>query len=489
MMSHQKYSMLHEYFDDTDILGDFRNIALELANDLDEAGIALKSGRSSSSNPAIAERINKIKEKREQLRLTYLKPDNIEGFISLRLIMENIQDLAERLQTLHLYTTYDPSIKKRKLKEADYESFISSQQITPTVFADNLTFKSDIFRHSIRLSIAILVGYLVSFFFTIGHSYWILLTIVVIVKPAYSLSKQRNTDRLIGTVGGVIIGLSIVFVVRNNTALLCVMVLFMTGTYSFLRKNYLVSVLFMTPYLVLFYHLLNPNEFNTLLKDRVIDTVIGSVIAYIASLFLLPSWEREKITQLLVEMISEARNYFTVIAGLFSGELSTNNQQRVARKNALVALANLSDAFNRMLSEPKSQQTGIETLHRFVVLHHMLTSYIATLAHYIRMQAVFYKSEEFTQVSKEIGNYFTEAIARLNKQEVAPETIPQKESLRVLNDKVSVLLQKRREELEQGNLETTTKKPLFELKSIVDQFNLIYNVAVDINKLAQTYKQ
>lgn len=487
MMSHQKYSLLHDYFDDTDILNDLHHIALKLGNELDEIGIALKSGRPSSTNPNLAEQIAKVKDKREQLRLTYLKPDNIEGFISLRRIIENIQDLAERLQTLHLYTTYDRSIKKKRLKEADYQLFISSQEITPHVFFDNLTFKSDIFRHSIRLSIAILAGYLVSFFFHVGHSYWILLTIVVIVKPAYSLSKQRNRDRLAGTAAGVIIGLGIVFLIHNNTVLLCIMVMFMAGTYSFLRKNYFISVLLMTPYLVLFYHLLNPNEFNTLLKDRLIDTAIGSAIAFVASSFLLPSWERERIKELMANMVEEVKNYFSVIAGSFSGELISNNQQQVARKNALVALANLSDAFNRMLSEPKSRQTGIESLHRFVVLHHMLTSYIATLAHYIRMQTIPYKSDDFIKVAEDIKQYFTNAVAYLNHHEAVDETISHKESLRVLNDKVNALLQKRKEEIQAGNLETSTKKTLFDLKSIVDQFNLIYNVAVDINKLAQAY--
>lgn len=216
MMSHQRYSSLHEYFDDTDILNDLHGIALELGNDLDEIGIALKSGRPSAVNANLTDHIARVKDKREQLRLTYLKPDNIEGFISLRRIIENIQDLAERLQTLHLYTTYDRSIKKKKFKEADYQQFISSQEFTPNIFLDNLTFKSDIFRHSIRLSIAIIVGYLVPFFFNIGHSYWILLTIVVIVKPGYSLSKQRNKDRLIGTAAGVLIGLGIVFLIHTT---------------------------------------------------------------------------------------------------------------------------------------------------------------------------------------------------------------------------------------------------------------------------------
>lgn len=64
------------------------------------------------------------------------------------------------------------------------------------------------------------------------------------------------------------------------------MILFMICTYIFLRTSYFTSVLFMTPYLLLFFHLLYPNDFKTLLTDRLIDTVMGSGIAFWLACFL-----------------------------------------------------------------------------------------------------------------------------------------------------------------------------------------------------------
>jgi len=141
-----------------------------------------------------------------------------------------------------------------------------------------------------------------------------------------------------------------------------------------------------------------------------------------------------------------------------------------------------------MISEPKSQQQGVEILHQFVVLNHMLTSYTATLAHYIEMQIIPYKSEDFIKVTEDIRQHFINAIAYLNNQTVEVKTINNKDSLRKLNEKVNLLMNKRKEELQQGMMETSTRKSLFDLKSIVDQFNLIYNVAVDLNKITQTLK-
>jgi uncharacterized membrane protein YccC len=338
------------------------------------------------------------------------------------------------------------------------------------------------------VSIAIVVGFIVATALNIGHSYWVLLTIVVILKPAFSLTKKRNGDRLAGTFAGVLIALVIMYLVDDNNVLFAFLILFMVGTYSFLRTNYFLSVLLMTVYLLIFYHLLNPNDFRVLLTDRIIDTLIGSLIAFLASTFLFPSWERNKFKTVMITMLSDVNNYFSVIADAFSGKEVDPSAKQVARKNALVALANLSDAFNRMISEPKSQQQGVEVLHQFVVLNHMLTSYIATLSHYIQMHTIPYSSNEFIQVSQDIGQYFKNAVSYLNGEDVTAETISNKDSLRKLNERVNQLMQKRMEELQQGLMETSTRKPLFDLKSIVDQFNLIYNVAVDLNKITQTVK-
>jgi Ribonuclease G/E len=104
------------------------------------------------------------------------------------------------------------------------------------------------------------------------------------------------------------------------------------------------------------------------------------------------------------------------------------------------------------------------------------------------MHVIPYSSDDFIKVSEDIRQYFINAISYLNDEDVTEKTISNKDSLRKLNERVNHLMQKRKEELQQGQMESSTRKPLFDLKSIVDQFNLIYNVAVDLNKITQTLK-
>src|ERR1700712_1341178 len=106
-----------------------------------------------------------------------------------------------------------------------------------------------------------------------------------------------------------------------------------------------------------------------------------------------------------------------------------------------------------MLSEPKKQQQGVEILHQFVVLNHMLTSYIATLSHYLQMKTIPYTSDGFVRVAEDIQLYFTNAIAILEGSQNDDTLISHKDSLRLLNERANNLLQKRKQELKDGLLE------------------------------------
>ncbi len=484
MTSYQDYATLHGYFDDMQILDRYQNLALSLADQLDEIGLAVKSGRPSDEHTDVQKQINETKERHDQLRKEFLNASNVEGFISLRGILNNVQDIEDRLSTLHHYTTYDRNLSKKEAHKIDYKKFVGHQEITPGIFFDNFNLNSGTFRHSLRVTVAVLIGYLFSLFFTIGHSYWILLTIIVILKPAYSLTKQRNGDRLIGTVSGVLIGIVILRFVHPTLAVLSIMIILMALSYTFMRKNYLIGVLFMTPYVILFFHLLNPDDFRALLIDRVIDTVIGSAIAFVASIFLVPAWEHTTIRTYMIDMLQHNATYFTsVIKGMKEKDGTAVTQTRLARRDALVALANLSDAFNRMMSEPSWKQRGVKDLHRFVVLNHMLSSHIATLNHQLQIEKKYYPTEQFSSVYADIYQYFLNSIEVLQHKPETKQAVNPKNSLRLLNSLTNDLLAKRKTEIEEGHLETTTKKSLLELKSVVDQFNFIYRIVTDIRKV------
>jgi uncharacterized membrane protein YccC len=489
--SQQDYKLLHSYFDDSALVEECRQLILDLGSELDEIGIAIKSGRASAETTGLSARIRKVREDFYGYRDRYRTAENVDGYIGLSKILDSIQDIADRLHTLHGYTTYDRALSGRfKAADLDYAEFVNHQEIDRKLLFDNLTPTSNIFRHSLRVSIATIAGYIISRFLPFGHGYWILLTVIVILKPAYSLTKKRNFARLTGTFAGGLAGLLILWFVKDRTVLFVLMILFMMGTYVFIRTDYLIAVSLTTPYVLLLFHLLYPSDFRTILSDRVVDTIIGSALAFLANIFIIPSWEHKRITDDMARIVETNAAYFRDVAAAFLGRPVPAQQYKVSRKNAFVALANVSDAFGRILSEPRSKKRPVGALNEFVVSNHMLTSHIATLSYYEKPLAAKYADPVYRPVVDAIVARLANAAAILGDRQVPVGPVGPvagNAALRILNDRVDILMERRKVELQESPaVQTETRKTLSEFKPIADQFNFISKVSADIEKLSQS---
>jgi uncharacterized membrane protein YccC len=181
------------------------------------------------------------------------------------------------------------------------------------------------------------------------------------------------------------------------------------------------------------------------------------------------------------QMLTANNNYFTIVANGFSDNKEINGEElKVARRNVLVALANLSDAFTRMLSEPKRFQKSTESIHHFVVLNHTLASHLSTLSYYLTSGKNNFRSADIIPVIENTELQLANAISCLDGKQAISK--PDKGALQNLNEMAATLLRKRQEEVLKGELETETKKLLVQVKSVVDQFNYIFSVAAEISK-------
>jgi len=480
------YESLHKQFDETGMLDRFQKMIREIAEELDEIGLAVQSGRVSREPVDMQEHLKGLQTEFTTFANSYRTPDNLEAMISLRKIMQSLEDIAVRLYTLHHYTGYDRKRAKEYKLAGDYEHFVTPTELDWRLFRDNLSLKSNTFRHALRVSIATTAGYVLSHVFALGHSYWILLTIIVILKPAYSLSRERNYQRFFGTVGGALLGILLLWITGDKTALFVLMLVLMIGAYSFMRTRYLVSVILMTPYILIMFYLLDSTHFKMILQDRLIDTGIGSVIAFLATFLLVPAWEKEQIRGYMTEALKESIAYYKTVTAYFTGKAVTELEYKLSRKNAFVSLANLSGAFSRMLLEPKSKQTDSKLIHQFVVMSYTLNSHIATLSYFAKPLASKYQSNQFIPIVEDTLDELNESLALLNRS--TWEAAPDDNGETVLHQQVKELVEKRRSELQQGLLDTETRIRLSEFKPIVDQFLFISRIAGDMKKVAEGMK-
>jgi len=424
MSTYYNYEQLHEQFDKAGILKDYEMAIKRISYALDDVAFALKSG----GKPVLSKRLL-IEIERLKTKINKLESDNTNqqystiGIIALKNIEVNIENILARVKTIYSYFTIRSS-KDIQSADVDTERFINRQRLDVKLFTENLTYSSSTFRHSLRVTVVMLLGYVVAEVLNFSHSYWILLTILVISKPGFSLTKQRNYQRLIGTTVGAFVGMGVLTYIHDKNTLFAILLLCMIGSYSFQRKNYVVSVLFMTPYILILFDFLGMGSI-ALARERIYDTFIGSGIALLASYSLFPTWEYEKLKEAMLNVLSANKAYYEQVVGLYFDKNYNRTEYKLARKEVYVSTANLASLFQRMFSEPKSKQLFIKEVHQFTTLNHLLSSYIATLSLYNKEHRFTFESfDPLKPMSKNTNYLFDMAIENLVKDKGAIDNVP-----------------------------------------------------------------
>ncbi len=464
MSTYYNYKQLHEQFDSVGILSHYEEAINKIADSLDDIAFSLKSGGTPTLAGNLENDLAKLRQEISDLEQNKSEQYNTLGIIALRNIEVNIENIVGRIKTINKYFNKNEQSKIKK-GDVDVGKFVTSQEINVKLLINNLTFSSSTFRHSVRVAIVMFIGFVVAKSLDFAHSYWILLTILVISKPGFSLTKERNYHRIIGTVAGAFIGMGVLHYVHDKNTLFVILILFMIAGYSFQRKNYVVSVLFMTPYILIMFDFLGMGTMS-IAKERIYDTLIGSGIALMASYSLFPNWEHEKVKEAMTDMIKSNQWYFTEVTKLYFEKGFDLTNYKLARKEVYVKTSNLASMFQRMFSEPKSKQVHIKELHQFTVLNHLLSSYIASLSLYI-------KEHHFVCV---------------NYQDIKP-----------IADNTIYLLENAEENLRKDTT-AASNVPLIRRKNaagiplsdtdivIEEQFDLIQKVSYDIFKLTEKIK-
>jgi uncharacterized membrane protein (TIGR01666 family) len=451
MATHYDYQAIRNTFGKTESLKEFNKIILKLAEELENLSYYIVS----NEKPI---RLHDFKPELEKLKFSIDQVEElgINGLV-LKKILINVRNMISRVEKIYSYYNQKQLSGQNNV---DYSKFVSHEDFDFRKIKENLSSKSSIFRHSVRVSLMLLIGFLVSKLFPIGHhSYWILLTILVILKPAYSLTRKRNAERLIGTFIGGLVGALILIYIKDQAVLFVFLLIFMVGTYSSQRINYTVSVLFMTPYILILFSFLGENNLN-IAKERMLDTLIGSIIAFFSSYVVLPNWEYFQFKNFMREVLIANYHYLHNVAEALSGKKSDVLSYKLARKDVYVSSANLGSAFQRMLTEPKSKQQNIKEYHKFVVLNHMLSSYIATL------MTTLHQAD-----SIDIDSNHIKLIRK---------------SLYILSDVIKKMDSPGFNELEITISDVKTDiSPSSEAKLLSEQLELVHKLTLDIQKLGQ----
>ncbi len=255
--------------------------------------------------------------------------------------------------------------------DVDLAAFIPKRNYGPSALAPHLSPESPVLRFATRLSLAMMSGALVAQ--SLGddrHGNWVLLTIAVVMRAGYGLTRQRRDDRVIGTLIGCVLAAGSVAYLPV-AALVGVQGLAVAVTHSFARLNYRISSTGASVMALVTLHLVQPWVSAPILV-RLADTLIGAAIAHLFNYFW-PRWEFFEAPQLASRLQTQLAAF---AAAALRSDVSEHDY-RLARKNVIEAMAALSDSAGRMAIEPMTARKGLDEMADLLIRAYSLVAQLS----------------------------------------------------------------------------------------------------------------
>ncbi|NYE63290.1 putative membrane protein YccC [Duganella sp. 1224] len=383
LSTHTDYALLRAHLADSPVMQTLHDLAYKAARDIES--VAYDVTRKKSSYPEISYEPELAAIEAElaaiQQRIDAGKPQH-EALAVLRAQRNKIRAIIKMIGELHQASqkAYDTT---PFWVDADMGPFLSQQKYEFRMILSHLRLDSPIFRFSLRVAMAISVGLAVAAWLPYAtHSYWIVLTIVIILKPSFSMTKQRRRDRIVGTVIGCVITALIIKFLNYPAFILGALVLSTVAMPTFVYLRYRYAAVAVSVMILLQMYLIAPGNEN-LIMERLVDTVVGAVVATAFS-FVLASWEYQTLPRLVREVLEVNRRYMQASFDLLQGKGKDDFAYRIERKRLMDSLAALSSALVRMLDEPSSKQRAVEDINLFIVQNYLLMAHVAALRAILR---------------------------------------------------------------------------------------------------------
>jgi len=350
------------------LLRRMRALTGDFANDIENLIVILAAPHATVEPPDHKAQLQAIAD--EIARLAQTPPADAEEEIA-RAAFQSTHTKLERAvaQLGRLYTVIRKAQPLADAQRAlNLAAFLQQETTSPRVLLAQFKLSSPTLRYAIRLTLAMTAGYAITLLFpNYVHGGWILLTTALIMRANYSITRQRRNDRVLGTLLGCIVAAALIRFLPGEWPLAGIIV-GVGLSHAFGTVNYRITALAASVSALLLIHFMYPGT-QPLFFERILDTLIGAALATGFS-FLLPSWERRNVPQLVNNLIRSDC--------AFAEQALTRGPEeqtyRLARRNALDAVSALSSAARRLLDEPGADKRALAALNELLSANYLFAS-------------------------------------------------------------------------------------------------------------------
>ncbi|MBJ7881056.1 FUSC family protein [Gelidibacter salicanalis] len=415
------YNDMDRLFKDRKYLRASKNLNKVMGSQLMTLSDLLIKNDKVSDKDILLNTLSKVKDNIRQYIDDVQLPKAREGALVLRNLYDYQEHIAQEVRAIRRVMANVKDSSKVSLKRQDTSQFLTLQEYRLNVILQNFSLNSTLFRHALRFTVAMVFAFILGTLLDIRNTYWILLTIIVIMRPNYGLTKERSKDRIVGTLIGAAIAVGIVLLTQNVIIYAVLAIISLTLAFSLVQQNYKSSAVFITINIVFVYSLINPDAFQVI-QYRVIDTILGASIAVIANYMLWPSWEALNLKNVLVDALNKNQKYLIATQNLYHDKTENELAYKLARKEAFLAIGNLNSAFQRLTQDPKSKQKEFQLIYGMVTLNQTMVSAIASIGSFIINHQTTPASKEFDALILRIANTLQSSCSILNDTPIDCET-------------------------------------------------------------------
>ncbi|WP_151801924.1 YccS family putative transporter [Acinetobacter guillouiae] len=369
------YEKIHQNFSRTDLIYRIqKNVRLQARNCQQLAEAILKRQifqTHTDNNIALAHLENSMQEWIQH------NPHNLE-VKNLLLVLNNLKNVQDQFVNLSIeQRNYQQSYSQHRDNLNLLDDDIHDLPDLWLKIKQHLTPNSALFRHAVRIAFVFAVGYTISLLPFAKNGYWILLTSLFVCQISYFATKSRLKLRTLGTILGVLLGIPILYFVPSIEGQLLLTIIF--GVYFFyLRsKKYAMATLMATLMVLLIFNLKGAGY--AIILPRIIDTLLGCLIAWFAVSFIWPDWNFRDISNNIRKSSKATLDYFDAVVEQYQQGRTNSIDYRKARRAAHNAQIELSTMISSLSAEPNPNPDLIHNAFRYLVYSHSQLSYVSAL--------------------------------------------------------------------------------------------------------------
>ena len=407
--AHVDYQEMSEKFKNTDIIFRIHRLLEMQGQACRNAAQALRSGKDYTYSKRLGRAIEGC---RQSLRLLSDGNDNPD-IRHLGRLLDNLGSVDQQFRQLQHNGLQAENDRMGDTRIAAIET--GSLKNTWQAIRPQLNLESGVFRHAVRLSLVVAAACIIVEALNLNLGYWILLTALFVCQPNYTATKSRVYQRIAGTILGVIVGSLVPYFTPSVETKLWIVIasttlFFMTRSYKYSFSTFFITIQALTSL-----SLAGLDVYHAM-PIRIIDTIVGSVIAWAAATYLWPDWRYLTLSHTAAQTITANGRYLDAILDQLQNGSRDDVDYRLTRRQAHESTAALSSTLSDMSSNPKKYQDRLQDGFTLLKTSYALTGHISALGAY-RDQVHHDGSNTFAPYAR-----LTHHIAELLKQ--MPQTEP-----------------------------------------------------------------